>query len=427
MQRHKEGNDLCLQCHRSDTYDTEAHHFHKKTVDGKPSAGWLCENCHMPQRVYMGIDWRADHSIRVPRPDLSVSLGTPNACTNSGCHSDKSDQWAADAYGKWYGRARRPHYGTVIAAARRGDAGAHADVLAMTQDRLVPAIVRATAVSLLNRYPGAESSDAIAKALQDEESIVRRAALDQADLLSPDERGRKLAPLLDDPVRGVRVAAASALAQAPGFDAATSPAAFATALAELKAALAYQGDFASSGYNLGNLYAALGNATEAERYYKRSLEIDPLFVRTRVNYAMLLASGGRTDEAEMQLREAAAAEPDAPAVNYNLGLLLAETNRLPEAVAFLAKAAERMPRNARAQYNLALAYRDTNQLAKAEASLKRALTIQTNDAELLYALGDVQVRAGKIEEARKTAALWRNAHPDDPRAQQFEAAIAQMR
>jgi len=298
----------------------------------------------------------------------------------------------------------------------------------MTQDRLFPAIVRATAISLLNRYPGEESADALAKALQDEESIVRRAALDAADLIAPGERAVRVKPLLDDPVRGVRVAAASALAQTPGLDASsTASPSFQSALIELKAALAYQGDFASAGYNLGNLYAALGNPTEAERHYKRSLEIDPLFVRSRVNYAMLLASGGRSADAELQLREALKAEPDAPAVSYNLGLLLAETGRMPEAVGFLEKAAAGMQGNARAQYNLALAYRDTNQLAKAEESLKRARAIQVNDAELLYALGDVYVREGKVDDARRIASVWREAHPDDPRAQQFEAAVAKRR
>ena len=49
----------------------------------------------MPQRVYMVNDWRADHSMRVPRPDLSQSLDTPNAC--NGCHKDKSNEWAAAA------------------------------------------------------------------------------------------------------------------------------------------------------------------------------------------------------------------------------------------------------------------------------------------------------------------------------------------
>lgn len=427
MRRHKDGNDLCLQCHRADTYNTTLHHFHKETVDGKPSAGWLCETCHMPARAYMGIDLRNDHSIRIPRPDLSLAIGVPNACTNAGCHSDKSDKWAADAYGKWYGQARRPHYGTVLAAARRGDGSARAALLRMTQDRLFPAIVRATAVSLLERYPGPDTADVVAKSLQDEESIVRRAALDAVGLLAPERRARAITPLLDDPVRGVRVAVASALAQAPGFSPTSPPPAFQAAVSELKAALDYQGDFASSGYNLGNLYAALGDAGEAERNYQRSLKIDPLFVRSRVNYAMLLAARGDNGAAETQLREALKAEPDAGAVNYNLGLLLLETGRLPEAIEFLENAAAAMRGNVRVQFNLALAYRDSGDLAKAEASLERALEVNADEADLLFALGDVYVRAGKIDDARRIARRWREAHPDDSRAGAFESALAQRR
>ncbi len=41
-------------------------------------------NCHMPGRTYMELDFRRDHSLRIPRPDLSVEFDTPNACT--GCH-----------------------------------------------------------------------------------------------------------------------------------------------------------------------------------------------------------------------------------------------------------------------------------------------------------------------------------------------------
>ncbi|MGD9290577.1 MAG: multiheme c-type cytochrome, partial [Desulfobacterales bacterium] len=93
----KEGNALCLQCHRADIYDTKAHHFHKsegekgesiKSADGEVlfevGSGAECVQCHMPERPYMVIDYRADHSFRIPRPDLSVELGTPNACNR--CH-----------------------------------------------------------------------------------------------------------------------------------------------------------------------------------------------------------------------------------------------------------------------------------------------------------------------------------------------------
>lgn len=69
---------------------TPAHHHHQAGAEGAS-----CTACHMPQRVYMVNDWRADHSMRVPRPDLSQSLDTPNAC--NGCHKDKSNEWAAAA------------------------------------------------------------------------------------------------------------------------------------------------------------------------------------------------------------------------------------------------------------------------------------------------------------------------------------------
>ena len=91
-----EGNGVCAQCHSAQKYDSPAHHFHKVG-----SAGARCVECHMPTRTYMVVDARRDHSIRIPRPDLSVKLGTPNACTN--CHTDKSAQWASDSVNKWYG------------------------------------------------------------------------------------------------------------------------------------------------------------------------------------------------------------------------------------------------------------------------------------------------------------------------------------
>jgi hypothetical protein len=109
------GNAACATCHRPATYDVPAHHKHKA---GTPAAE--CVACHMPRRVYMGVDGRRDHALRVPRPDLSVKLGTPNACTD--CHAPKTPRWAADAVAKWYGAGRRQewHYGEALRAGRSG-------------------------------------------------------------------------------------------------------------------------------------------------------------------------------------------------------------------------------------------------------------------------------------------------------------------
>lgn len=76
-------NRLCTSCHQhpAGVYDSPQHHGHPGQ-----GPGTRCVDCHMTTRHYMDVDPRRDHSIRIPRPDLSVKLGTPNACT--GCHLD---------------------------------------------------------------------------------------------------------------------------------------------------------------------------------------------------------------------------------------------------------------------------------------------------------------------------------------------------
>ena len=55
--------------------------------------------CHMPSTTYMVVDPRRDHSLRIPRPDLSAALGVPNPCTD--CHSAEPVQWAVAALRSW--------------------------------------------------------------------------------------------------------------------------------------------------------------------------------------------------------------------------------------------------------------------------------------------------------------------------------------
>ena len=119
---------VCLQCHSADKYASAAHHHHE-AANPAPT----CVSCHMPARTYMVVDVRHDHSFRIPRPDLSAKLGTPNACND--CHADKSPEWAASAIEGWHGPNRKgfqnyaeafraawdAQRGRADAACRRGD------------------------------------------------------------------------------------------------------------------------------------------------------------------------------------------------------------------------------------------------------------------------------------------------------------------
>jgi predicted CXXCH cytochrome family protein len=348
-----EGNDLCLQCHRADAYDTAEHHFHKKIHEGQPSDGALCVKCHMPERAYMVIDERADHSLRVPRPDLSQTLGTPNACSQGGCHDDKPLSWSLDAFTKWYGQAKKPHYGPTLAAGREGRPEARDDLVRLAGDQLYPAIVRATALSLLGQYPGEASTRAFAIGLADPEPLLRHTAVNSIVASSPEELVELVAPLLFDPMRAVRMQAAVQLADVPDqLLKSYQREALSRGLAEYREAMEYSLDFAFAGHNLGNLAARLGDAAEAETYYRMAISIDDLFYPAKANLAVLLNGEGRNDEAEALLRSILQAYPEQYEVAYSLGLLLAEMGRYVEAERYLAQAAAGMPGHAGAQRNL---------------------------------------------------------------------------
>jgi tetratricopeptide (TPR) repeat protein len=422
-----EGNELCAQCHRADTYDTYEHHFHEVLTEaGEPNDGTLCVRCHMPERPYMVVDWRADHSLRVPRPDLTLDIGTPNACTAAGCHDDETDRWAADHYIDWYGRARRSHYGTTLEAGRLGDPAAGPELIRLAADPLYPALVRATALGLLRGYPGPESTRAFNAALQDEEALIRYTAATAVNTADPTELVELVAPLLFDPTRAVRGQAAVRLAvvprellkpyQADALDEAT---------AEYEETMRYSLDFPFAGHNLANLYVARGDGTRAEEYYRKAIEIDDLFVPAKMNLAVLYNSQGRNEESEALLRGVLEDYPDNHEAQYSLALLLVETGRSEEALGWLEQAAAGLPQRIRIRYNLGLLEQQLGRLAEAEASLRAAVDARPDNLDYLYALADHYARRGALQRALAVAERMIETHPEAPIGSEMKAALEQ--
>jgi predicted CXXCH cytochrome family protein len=397
---HASGNELCLQCHRADAYDIYDHHFHKKEVEGRPSDGALCVKCHMPERLYMVVDARADHSIRIPRPDLTQSIGAPNACNQTACHDDQSTAWAAEHYRTWYGIARKPHFGTVLASGRSGDLAARDPLIRLAADALYPPIVRATALSLLGQYPGPESTGAFRLALSDTDALVRYTALGSVSAATMEQFVDLVSPLLFDPVRAVRLLAASRLAGTS--DDLLKPYQLDALRANLIAyrkAMEYSLDFSHAGHNLGNLYQSLGDVARAEQYYRAALEVDDLTYAAKVNLAMMLNSQGRNAEAEQLLREVLDSHPDLHEVAYSLGLLMAELGRMEDAAGFLRRATEGMPEHSRAFYNLGLVYQQLGEPGASEAALGSALALEPENPDYLLALADFYINQNRLDEA----------------------------
>ncbi len=423
LKLHREGNELCLQCHQREVYDTSDHHFHKKVYQGRESDGAKCVKCHMPERPYMVIDWRADHSLRVPRPDLTAEIDVPNACTQSGCHDDRPLQWSIDAYRRWYGEARKPHFGTTFAAARRGDASVQPELVRMANSDLYSPIVRATALELLARTPRPDGIEALRTATVSDEALLRRTAAANLPLQTSEDVER-LAPLLSDPVKAVRMAAVSQLAPVPRDRLKPyQQEAFDAALAEYRESMAYELDFPSSSYNLGNIEYVLGHAAIAEKDYRAALAIDDLFIPAKMNLAVLLSSQGRNDEAEALLREVVRDFPENADALRSLGLLRAEMGDAEEALDLLERASRQQPTNARLHYNLGLLLQQLGRQDEAGRELRRALEIEPESLDYMHALADHLLRRGRLEEARAIARRMVALYPEQPIGHQLQQAI----
>ena len=419
-----QSNAICGQCHRPADFDSESHHHHKAG-----SAGAQCTACHMPARTYMVIDARRDHAIRIPRPDLTVSIGTPNAC--NGCHVDKTAEWAAAAVADWYGPGRRaePHYGSVIDAGRKGQPGADAELSDLALDAAKPAIVRATALSLLPQFSGSVTPEMIKAYLagvDDADPLVRTATVDALEPFAPQQRLPVVAPLLTDPVRAVRIAAARLLAAVPAqLLTPQQQADLDKASAEYVDAQMASADRPEAHVNLGTFYADRAQMTAAEAAYRTALRLDPSFVPAMINLADLYRVLRRDAEAEPLLRQAVATEPRNAAARQSLGLLLVRLQRNAEAIPELRQAAELEPTNARYAYVYAIALHGAGESAEALRILRFDQQMHPADVDVLIALVTISRDTGDLTAAKSYAGQLLRLAPDNPDARALAQSLGQ--
>ena len=370
-----EGNQVCLQCHAAGKYDNPSHHFHKSG-----SQGALCANCHMPERTYMLIDRRRDHSIRIPRPDLSVSIGVPNACNN--CHTGKSAKWAAEQLQK---RHSKPGgfqaYGVALHAAELGEPGAVSSLIKLVSDTHNPTIARATAIERLDS--GSLPDSFIQQILADPSPLVRRAIARSFANSQTTDAIRVIGPLLSDPVRAVRIETASALAGVPTPESPDLAKALQNATTEYIAAQRLNSDRPEAHLNLATLYLRTKEPNRAVVELQEALGIDPAFAPAAINLADLYRGMNNEIAADQVLREALKHEHEDPALQYALGLSLVRRHQRAEAIAHLAEADRLAPGDSQYGYTYAIALSETGKEVAAIGVLKEVLRKNPYDRQSL--------------------------------------------
>ena len=404
------GNQVCLQCHLAAKYESPRHHFHPA---GSPSAD--CVACHAPTTTYMIVDPRHDHSFRIPRPDLTVKLGVPNACTR--CHGDKPAEWAVEQVQKWYGKPLPGHqqFAEALYAGYTETAGARELLRALLRNPDQPAIARASGAVLLGERLDPAGFEALRPLLTDPDPLVRSAAVRGLAALPPELKVKHLLPLLDDPVRQVRLDAARALASVPQETLTENQRqAIQRGVAEYIASEQTNADRPESSLNIGLIHIDQRQFDQAEAAYRTALDLQPNFTQAAVNLADLYRIQGRDGEGEQTLRQVLVRDPRNAAAHHALGLLLIRQRRLPEALTALAEAARLDSDNPRYGYVYAVALNGTGQKPKAIEELEAVLAKHPNDRDSLQALTVFQRDAGNLDAARRSARRLAELEPDDP-------------
>jgi len=356
-----------------------------------------------------------------------MKIGSPNACNQ--CHQDKSIQWSIDYMIKWYGKEfiNKSHYGEVFHTARRGHPQSAEKLIKIFKDDSKPNIVKATALSILSRYPEQETAIIIQEALFNRDPLIRIAAVSSLDFIDIRNRFAFTKHLLQDSVKSVRLRATYTLSETPksvmtNFDIAV----FETALSEYVEAQLFNADRPSAYVDLGVINLNRGNLRDAETAYKKAIAIEPAYAFSYINLADLYRQQGRDIEGEKLLRKALTYNSWSAELYHALGLLLTRQKRRSEAIEAFKQATNLSPENETLKYYYALAIMETGQVDKTLEILEEAYEINPYNTNIIFALTTINRDQNHLNKALKYAKKLYELAPQSQSSQQLLNQIQGM-
>lgn len=417
-----EGNAVCAQCHQSDVFDQPKHHQHPQGSEGAQ-----CVNCHMPDRTYMGVDDRRDHSFSVPNLALHKDLEAPLACAQ--CHDDTDPGWlesSAELWANWskQGDSYSQHWGSVNAAARLGDrlvSKTLTDLLTGEQ----PEIIGATLLQQLAAFPSRLSVETAQKQLLSDSPLIRRAAVSSLAGVAPQTRWQLLATMMSDSHLSVRHEVAVQLMDARALVPVEEQASYQRLMDEYLEVILHTQDTPSGQLSLAQFYSRQGGPnnqgshSKALKAYKNALRLGPSFVPTLINLADFYRQIGRTEEARLMLDKALKVAPDSAGVQHSYGLMLIRASKYAAALPYLKEAFELPTGQPRYAYVYAIALDNQQQLSEAIAVLEVANKRWPNQTDLLLTLVRYLEKNNEINKAYRYLSDLSRIAPGSPQVQQI--------
>ena len=403
-----EGNALCGQCHLASSYDNPKHHFHQQSEEGA-----LCVNCHMPSKTYMVVDPRRDHGFKIPRPDLSLDLDVPNAC--SSCHEEYTTQFLADKVSEWYpqGVQNDKHFSYAIHAGRNWGENGKNELKTIIQDNNIPAIIKATAVNLLSRQIDDQVIDIIEMSLSIDEPIIQQSALDALDNVQLDQRINLAQKFLTHPLRSLRISAARVLLPVANNLNEKRVIDFNNAFKEYQDAQIFNSDRAEGLINLSNIALYQNNLSEAENILNRAINNENYFAPAYINLADIYQQTGRNIESIPLLNEAIENNVLDSNLYYSLALAYARNNQYKESIDNLTKAVNISPNDPNLHFAMNIALNDYGDKEKAINNLEIAHQKFPEYKPIILALATINRDLGQNEKAINYAMKLLKISPSD--------------
>ncbi|MDD4224871.1 MAG: ammonia-forming cytochrome c nitrite reductase subunit c552 [Mariniphaga sp.] len=401
-------NDACMSCHQERRENLKAHTMHEPDSEGS-----VCINCHMPTREFVGHFLRSDHSFRPPMPEATIKFGSPNACNQ--CHTDKSPEWANTIVKKRKNadyQEKTLYWAQLIKEARDQKWNRLDEMLQIISENRYNNVVVASFLRLLPNCRDEKKWDTVIDALETNESpLVRAAAAISLGGNFSEKAKKALLKAAGDPLRLVRVYAASTLA---GFDddrfSPTEVQSMTGATHEYISSLLARPDDWSSHYNKGIFFQNKGDANQALDAYETAARLYPQALMPLINSSVLYSYIGNHSKAEENLEKVLEIDPENEAANLNLGLLLAEQGRTTEAEAALVNALNANPQQAVAAYNLSVLVSSHNpELAVQYAHV--AAEARPGEPKYSYTLAYYQLQIDRQTDAIKTLKKLIDNHP----------------
>jgi serine/threonine protein kinase/tetratricopeptide (TPR) repeat protein len=163
---------------------------------------------------------------------------------------------------------------------------------------------------------------------------------------------------------------------------------------------------------LGEAYATLAlvrsvydfDRGEAEKGFRRAIELKPSDAEAHLWYALHLTGMGRFDEALAEMKRSRALDPVSPAIGVYVVWPLYFARRYDEAIGQLRPIVEMNPDYVHAHALLALCYEQKGQLSDAIAEMEKAWALD-KEPESLAQLGHMYAMAGSRKDAMNVIAL----------------------